>query len=70
MTEGNGGPNGSNGGAVVGTDRVKQGLAQMLKGGVIVSCIQGENDDGIQLHRIIVFVVLDQATAQSVLCVF
>jgi pyridoxal biosynthesis lyase PdxS len=29
--------NGSNGGARVGTDRVKQGLAQMLKGGVIVS---------------------------------
>ena len=31
--------NGSNGnGAKVGTDKVKQGLAQMLKGGVIVSC--------------------------------
>ena len=30
--------NGSNGnGAKVGTDKVKQGLAQMLKGGVIVS---------------------------------
>ena len=47
MTEGtngsNGSANGSNGGtngthaALVGTDRVKQGLAQMLKGGVIVS---------------------------------
>jgi len=36
MTGTNG--NGSNGnGARVGTDRVKQGLAQMLKGGVIVS---------------------------------
>lgn len=34
------GSNGSNGnGAKVGTDKVKQGLAQMLKGGVIVSCI-------------------------------
>lgn len=32
MTETNGGN-----GARVGTDRVKQGLAQMLKGGVIVS---------------------------------
>ena len=32
------GSNGSNGnGAKVGTDKVKQGLAQMLKGGVIVS---------------------------------
>lgn len=32
------GTNGSNGnGAKVGTDKVKQGLAQMLKGGVIVS---------------------------------
>ncbi len=30
--------NGSNGnGAKIGTDKVKQGLAQMLKGGVIVS---------------------------------
>jgi hypothetical protein len=40
MTERNNGSNGSNGrnGAhpIVGTDRVKQGLAQMLKGGVIV----------------------------------
>ena len=36
MTETNG-SNGSNGnGASVGTDRVKHGLAQMLKGGVIV----------------------------------
>ena len=35
----NGATNGSNGGNVVqiGTTRVKQGLAQMLKGGVIVS---------------------------------
>lgn len=32
MTEGNG-----NGSAKIGTIRVKQGLAQMLKGGVIVS---------------------------------
>lgn len=32
------GTNGSNGnGAKIGTDKVKQGLAQMLKGGVIVS---------------------------------
>ena len=33
------GSNGTNGnnGAQIGTDRVKQGLAQMLKGGVIVS---------------------------------
>lgn len=34
MTGTNGNGNGS---AKVGTDRVKQGLAQMLKGGVIVS---------------------------------
>jgi len=33
----NGGTNG--GGALVGTGRVKQGLAQMLKGGVIVSLL-------------------------------
>jgi len=31
------GTNGNGNGARVGTDRVKQGLAQMLKGGVIVS---------------------------------
>ena len=32
------GTNGSNGnGAKIGTEKVKQGLAQMLKGGVIVS---------------------------------
>ena len=32
------GTNGSNGnGATIGTAKVKQGLAQMLKGGVIVS---------------------------------
>ena len=35
-TNGNGSSNG-NGAPKVGTDRVKQGLAQMLKGGVIVS---------------------------------
>jgi len=35
-TNGNGNGNG-NGSAVVGTSTVKQGLAQMLKGGVIVS---------------------------------
>lgn len=34
MVEGNGNSNGN--GARVGTERVKQGLAQMLKGGVIV----------------------------------
>ena len=33
----NGNGNGNGNGARVGTDRVKQGLAQMLKGGVIVS---------------------------------
>ena len=43
------GTNGSNGnGAKVGTDKVKQGLAQMLKGGVIVSfplsCIKPTKD--------------------------
>lgn len=37
MTGTNGSNGGSNGGATVGTTRVKQGLAQMLKGGVIVS---------------------------------
>ena len=36
MTGTNGNGNG-NGSAVVGTSTVKQGLAQMLKGGVIVS---------------------------------
>jgi hypothetical protein len=36
MTGSNGNGNG-NGSAVVGTSTVKQGLAQMLKGGVIVS---------------------------------
>jgi len=42
-TSTNGGTNGNggNGGARVGTGRVKQGLAQMLKGGVIVSTIAG-----------------------------
>ena len=35
MTTGENGTNGN--GARVGTSRVKQGLAQMLKGGVIVS---------------------------------
>jgi hypothetical protein len=42
MTEDNGGSNanGSNGSsAQIGTIRVKQGLAQMLKGGVIVSTL-------------------------------
>ena len=38
MTTGENGTNGN--GARVGTSRVKQGLAQMLKGGVIVSEIQ------------------------------
>lgn len=38
MTETNG-SNGSNGHAQIGTIRVKQGLAQMLKGGVIVSLV-------------------------------
>lgn len=37
MPESNGSNGSSNGGAQVGTIRVKQGLAQMLKGGVIVS---------------------------------
>lgn len=37
-TNGNGA---SNGGAKVGTDKVKMGLAQMLKGGVIVSVTVG-----------------------------
>lgn len=32
-----GGTNGNGGAAQIGTSRVKQGLAQMLKGGVIVS---------------------------------
>ncbi len=31
------GTNGNGNGAKIGTDKVKQGLAQMLKGGVIVS---------------------------------
>lgn len=31
--------NGNGNGAKIGTDKVKQGLAQMLKGGVIVSCL-------------------------------
>jgi hypothetical protein len=35
-TNGANGSNGSNG-ATIGTTKVKQGLAQMLKGGVIVS---------------------------------
>jgi hypothetical protein len=39
MTGTNGNGNGSNGNARVGTSTVKQGLAQMLKGGVIVSYI-------------------------------
>lgn len=38
MTESNG-SNGNGSSARVGTDRVKQGLAQMLKGGVIVSVV-------------------------------
>ena len=38
MAGSNGNGNG-NGSAVVGTSTVKQGLAQMLKGGVIVSCL-------------------------------
>ena len=33
------GTNGNGNGAKIGTDKVKQGLAQMLKGGVIVSFI-------------------------------
>ena len=33
------GTNGNGNGAKIGTDKVKQGLAQMLKGGVIVSSI-------------------------------
>jgi hypothetical protein len=42
MVEANGsnglnGGNGNGNGTLTGTDRVKQGLAQMLKGGVIVS---------------------------------
>jgi pyridoxal biosynthesis lyase PdxS len=41
MTETNGNGNG-NGSARVGTITVKQGLAQMLKGGVIVSVINIE----------------------------
>lgn len=45
MTESNGkASNGSNG-AQVGTVRVKQGLAQMLKGGVIVSIHQNEKQE-------------------------
>ena len=44
MTEGNGmsngnNSNGGNNGANVGTSRVKMGLAQMLKGGVIVRIV-------------------------------
>jgi hypothetical protein len=41
MAATNGASNGgaaTNGGAKIGTSKVKQGLAQMLKGGVIVSC--------------------------------
>lgn len=37
-TNGNGNGNGNHG-PTIGTSRVKQGLAQMLKGGVIVSTI-------------------------------
>ena len=37
MTGTNGNGSNGNGSAQVGTTRVKQGLAQMLKGGVIVS---------------------------------
>jgi hypothetical protein len=33
------GTNGNGNGAKIGTDKVKQGLAQMLKGGVIVSLL-------------------------------
>ena len=42
MTGTNGNGNGNGNGAQVGTARVKQGLAQMLKGGVIVSdvCVE------------------------------
>lgn len=39
------GTNGNGNGARVGTDRVKQGLAQMLKGGVIVS-VKKEREGG------------------------
>jgi hypothetical protein len=40
LSNGSNGSNRANGARpLVGTDRVKQGLAQMLKGGVIVSCI-------------------------------
>ena len=43
MTGSNGNGNGNgNGNAVVGTSTVKQGLAQMLKGGVIVSHLVSE----------------------------
>lgn len=34
------GTNGNGNGATIGTSRVKQGLAQMLKGGVIVSQVE------------------------------
>jgi pyridoxal biosynthesis lyase PdxS len=37
--------NGSGNGATVGTDRVKMGLAQMLKGGVIVSRLKERERD-------------------------
>ena len=43
-TNGNGNGNG-NGSAKVGTSTVKQGLAQMLKGGVIVSIIRRTRED-------------------------
>jgi len=39
MTGTNGNGSNGNGGAKIGTDTVKQGLAQMLKGGVIVSLV-------------------------------
>jgi pyridoxal biosynthesis lyase PdxS len=43
-TNGNGNGNGT--APRVGTDRVKQGLAQMLKGGVIVSTLVSDDADG------------------------
>lgn len=39
MTDSNGSNGNGNGSARVGTSTVKQGLAQMLKGGVIVSIV-------------------------------
>lgn len=61
------GSNGNGNGAQVGTLRVKQGLAQMLKGGVIVSCLfRFLHGDGCLAEGSVVTV--DGQFSYSILC--